>query len=200
MLEIELQAITPTARHTLMESRQIFNLNSITSNLGRFRKILVTGPQRSGTTIAAEIIAAETAMPYVDERSYGWRDLAALSMLVANDERMVIQYPNFAHIIEQFTADDICIVFMHRQPTDILQSQKRINWKSASYQRKLYRGKVPYINHWLTPVCVIKYLHWHLHQKSLVLHSLDLPYHSLKQHPRWVEQPRRSMFTSKQTA
>lgn len=83
------------------------DLEEVIQSLRIFNKILVTGPQRSGTTIAAQIIAADSAMPCVDEKEYGWR--------------------------------------------------------SASCHRKLYRGKAPYLMHLVTPICIIKYLHWPLH-------------------------------------
>lgn len=176
------------------------NLDFIFPQLRSFRKILVTGPQRSGTTIAAQVIAAETSLRYVDERDYGYRDLNAFRSLLESEEPVVIQCPNFAHIIEQFTGQDTCIVFMHRDPREIITSQRRVAWKSALYQRNLYRGKVPYVMHLLTPVCVLKYLHWHLHQKQLVEHHYDIAYQSLSNHPHWVEAPQRTMFTAKQTS
>ena len=120
------------------------DLEEVIQSLRIFNKILVTGPQRSGTTIAAQIIAADSAMPCVDEKEYGWR--------------------------------------------------------SASCQRKLYRGKAPYLMYLVTPIRVIKYLHWPLHQKVLIPHYCDLSYASLSSHPRWIKPVQRSAFNAKQTA
>jgi len=176
------------------------DLEEVIQSLRIFNKILVTGPQRSGTTIAAQIIAADSSMPCVDEKEYSWRDPAIFRNLLNSKERLVIQCPNFAHIIEQFAGPGKCIVFMHRDPREIIASQRRIGWRSASYQRKLYRGKVPYLMHLVTPICVIKYLHWHLHQKVLIPHYCDLSYASLSSHPRWIKPVQRSAFNAKQTA
>jgi hypothetical protein len=165
-----------------------------------YGKILVTGPQRSGTTIAAKIIAAELSVRSVDEREYGWNDPLAFRDLLFCSEQLVIQCPNFAHIIEQFSGPETFVVFMHRDPRAIIASQRRISWKSASYQRGLYRGKVSYLIHWITPVCVMKYLHWHFYQKPLVPHCYDLAYEALSSHPLWVGPTLRAAFSPKQTA
>ena len=117
------------------------DLEEVIQSLRIFNKILVTRPQRSGTTIAAQIIAANSSMPCVDEKEYGWR--------------------------------------------------------SASYQRKLYRGKVPYPMHLVTPICIITHLHWHHHQKVLIPHYCDLSYASLSSHPRWIKPVQRSAFNAK---
>lgn len=174
-------------------------LNAALKGLGIYNKILVTGPQRSGTTIASQIIAAEVSKRCIDERDYGYHDPIAFRSFVESEESLVIQCPNFAHIIERFASESICVVFMHRDPRAIIASQKRVDWKSASYQRRLYRGKVPYVINWLTPICVIKILYWHLHQKFHVIHSIDLAYEDLSQHRLWIDSHRRQAFAAKQT-
>lgn len=170
------------------------------ASLARYRKILVTGPQRSGTTIVSRILAAESGYRCVDERDFGWRDIDRFEALVAEDDRMVIQCPGLSHTIERWASPDHLIVFMHRNPADIMASERRVRWGSGRYQKRLYRHTVPYLRHWLTPVSVLKYLHWHFVQKAQVPHSVDLPYESLVSHPLWVSQDRRAGFTAKQTA
>ena len=61
--------------------------------LKKFSKILVTGPQRSGTTITANIIAKELGYKYYDERDVGVRSATALFKVLSKDERLVVQGP-----------------------------------------------------------------------------------------------------------
>lgn len=167
--------------------------------LARYRKILVTGPQRSGTTIVSRILAAESGYRCVDEREFGWSDIERFAALMADDDRMVIQCPVMARVIERWAHPDYLIVFMHRNPADIIRSERRIRWPSRRVEKRRYRKTVPYLSHWCTPVSVLKYLHWHLVHKPQVPHSVDLPYESLASHPLWVESARRARFTAKQT-
>lgn len=173
---------------------------SLFESLQSYRKILVTGPQRSGTTITSQILAHESGYRCVDEREFEWRDISRFRQLIEAPEKMVIQCPSMSHLVEDFGQPEHLVVFMQRNPLDIIASEKRIGWKSERYGKKLYRGKVSYLPHWLTPLCVLKYLHWHLEQKPLVARYFDLPYEALKAHPLWLAKELRSSFGAKQTS
>ena len=61
------------------------------ANLRPFTTIVVTGPQRSGTKFAAEIIAEQLALRYVNESEFGVHRLDRFWELL--DEKVVIQAP-----------------------------------------------------------------------------------------------------------
>lgn len=177
-----------------MDTRTLFN------SLQNYRKILVTGPQRSGTTITSQILAMESGYRYIDEREFNLRDPTLFEQFLRDDQNMVIQCPSMSHLIDQFGSEKNLIIFMHRNPREIMSSQMRIGWKSERHEKKLYRGKVCYLPHLFTPICVLKYLHWHFEQKHKVSHYLNLQYSSLDNHPLWIDKENRSTFKAKQTA
>ncbi len=173
---------------------------SLFDSLKQYRKILVTGPQRSGTTITSRILAAESGYRCVDEREFAWHDLRLFRALISTPEKMVIQCPSMSHLVEEFGQPENLVVFMQRNPLDIIASEKRVRWKSERYGKKLYCGKVSYIFHWMTPLCILKYLHWHFEQKPIIPSYVDLPYESLREHPLWIAKEKRSAFGAKQTS
>ena len=90
-----------------------------------FQHVLVTGPQRSGTRIAAKILACDTGYRYVDETEIHTDSLYALSILLVPDgpERLVVQCPALCRDIHFFgERDDVQIVMMRRSLADIKAS------------------------------------------------------------------------------
>jgi hypothetical protein len=174
------------------------NLHAFFLSLKNYRKIFVTGPQRSGTSITSKILAFESGYRCVDEREFEWRNLDLFRQFLESNENLVIQCPGMSHIIEQFGQPENLVVFMQRNPLEILASEKRIVWKSERYGKKLYKDKVSYMPHWFTPLCVLKYLHWHFEQKQLIPNPIDLAYESLQGHPLWIDKEKRARFSAKQ--
>ena len=83
--------------------------------------IIVTGPQRSGTTIAAIIKAADHHLDYVDE----------LDFVIGNDyTNSVIQLPNAldSFVVLHHVYPNAFFVVMSRPKEDIIASMKRIQW------------------------------------------------------------------------
>ena len=71
------------------------NLNNIKYHLERFDKIVVTGPPRSGTTIAANIIAKELKYKFIDETFYDGNNSQMFLSLFNIPRKMVIQTTAF---------------------------------------------------------------------------------------------------------
>ena len=97
--------------------------------LRTFNKIVVTGPQRSGTTICAHILANELKLPYIDENSFKVQDNEQFFYILSMYSRCVIQAPGMAHIcdkIHQSIETPVAIVFMLRPIKDIIKSEARI--------------------------------------------------------------------------
>lgn len=164
-----------------------------------YHKILVTGPQRSGTTIASRMVAADTGHRCVDETEYRGGREKRLERLLADPEPMVIQCPNFCHDIERFAGPGRLVVLMRRDVEDIVRSQRRIGWDKAWKNKLRYRYKVaPWTL--LRPVAEIRYRHWARHQRSRIPCWVELEYESLRQHPLWVPPEQRRSFGPKQTA
>ena len=82
--------------------------------------IIVTGPQRSGTRIAAHIIAEQTGGVFVDELDY----------CLPLPNKAVVQAPFLLKsVIElSFIIPNVRFAFMYRTPGDIVTSMERIEW------------------------------------------------------------------------
>lgn len=164
-------------------------------NLGQYRVVVVTGPQRSGTTIAARIIAAESGLRYVDEDEYGTKDMEAWKKLVATGQGLVIQSPAMARWAHEVGDGDVMVVWMERPLADILRSQKRIGWNDGP-ERAKYKDCEGY--HADAPVALIKFRFWTVYQMGLIPHAMNLRYSDLAGHPLFVEDEARQEWRPRQ--
>jgi len=162
-------------------------------DFSEFRCVVVSGPQRSGTTIASRIIALENDMEYVDESAYGTKNKEAWGALVIEGDNLVIQSPAMARYLHQFgdCLHDVAFVWMIRPLHEIIASQNRIGW-SDSDERKKYDQ----IDN--TPIALVKTLFWRIHQCPMISYSLELGYHDLTNHRLWVPDDDRIEFTRRQ--
>ena len=160
-------------------------------DFSRFRVVVVSGPQRSGTTIAARIIATESGMQYVDEDEYGTKDIDAWKKLVATGQNLVIHSPAMGRWVHEVSdpkakGEDVAVVWLMRPLPEILASQERIGWNDANEREKYH----------MTPkdtrsIAFVKKWYWYSHQRPFICNAFELEYHSLKGHPLWVEADKR---------
>lgn len=173
-------------------------------HLARYDKILVTGPQRSGTTVAAKAISQDTGHRYVDEDEYGVHSEEAFIELLEGSHRIVIQCPTMSHIVHQVATSDTLVVMMMRDCDDIRASEERVEWTVGVYQ-ELYRfGMSPRQARSYRKkggqVAPLKYRRWQEEQRDLIPHWLELEYESLSGHPLWVPKEQRTHFEARQIA
>jgi coenzyme PQQ synthesis protein D (PqqD) len=160
--------------------------------LKKFRKILVTGPQRSGTRICAKMIARDTGYKFIDEKAFGADSIYRLFHVIQRNEHCVIQGPGLCRYVHMFEGEDTCIVLMRRNIKDIVASQERIGWTWERAELMRYDR----------PDCVIarvKYDFWEKYQKALIRHAFEVEYESLAGHPLWVPKKQRLNFRADQT-
>lgn len=150
------------------------------------KKIIVTGPQRSGTTFTAKILAKELGYKHIDELDFGVTNTSEWQNILDNKENFVMQCPHFAK--EASHLEDVFVVFMIRDIEDIKLSQKRINWQCEGVELKKYDED--------GDIAQVKYNYWH---KNKPKHYFELKYESLASHPSWKPKEQRKNFHSKQT-
>lgn len=161
---------------------------------------MVAGPQRSGTKFAAEIIAEELGMRYVNESEFGVHALDRFWRLL--DERVVIQAPAlsaYCHLLPGHVA----VVFMLRDVGQIAASQSRVaGWPENEEPRELAK----YFRTAETgPSAAVKYDVWQRFQKPVML-SEGKPFFELhypddvRGHPRYVPANQREGWLPQQTA
>ena len=157
-----------------------------------FSKILVTGPQRSGTRIVAKIIAYDNNIRYVDEHKIKIKGGEILDKLLKSNERMVIQCPGLCHRIHEFGNMDLLVVMVIRNIKDIISSQERIGWGKYEKAELAFYGRKNGV------ISKVKYAYWQ-EQKKQVLFWVEVKYEDLKKHPLFINKKKRKDFKWNQT-
>ena len=152
----------------------------------QYSSLLVTGPQRSGTTVTAHILADELQYRYVDEAEIFIESKQAAAHFLTQP-KVVLQAPGLCHVAQQFGCP---VIMMRRAVEDILNSQRRIAWEFEDHELSKYPGRKG-------PICEIKYQCWDDEQKHFCV-SYDLDYESLSEHRLWVPPKERLHFASRQ--
>lgn len=159
-------------------------------HLAEFNQILVTGPQRSGTTICARMVAEDTGHEYIDEAVFNVHRWDYLQGILEAWDKIVVQCPAVAHCIHQ-VPDDALVVWMMRPPRDIIASQERIGWKEEPIELAKYRPLINGNFHG-AGIAEVKNGFWNVAQKPVIKHWLEVEYDSLAEHPLWVPQELRT--------
>jgi hypothetical protein len=165
-----------------------------------FTTIVVTGPQRSGTKFAAEIIADELGLRYVNESAFGVHALDRFWKLL--DERAVIQAPAlsaYCHLLPGHVA----VVFMLRDVDEIQASQSRVaRWLENEEPRELAKYfRLPNGE----SSAAVKYDVWRRFQKPAMLSEDKLLFElrypdDVRGHTRYVPPDERQDWMPQQTA
>lgn len=166
------------------------NLSSIIKS----KKVVVTGSQRSGTTIAAKMIAEDCLLPHYDESFIHVDDVDSFEWMRDNRDAFVLQAPGLCHVAHKL-GDDVQVIFMVRNFNDILDSCGRINWWEYNKieLEKYTKRDMGAIDSWEA-----KWIAWDAVQRDLC-GGTDLHYDTLRGHDMWIDREQRREFSPKQT-
>lgn len=168
------------------------NLQELIPKLKEYNTILVTGSQRSGTTIATKMISEELSYFCLLEESFDTNDIFKFFFIMQEiTARKVIQCPTMSSVMHFLKREDIAIVYMIRDEEEVLNSVKRINWEFAEFECNKYFKPIQNVYN-------LKKKIWDEYQKDNV-NSFELDYESLKSHKLWVDKEKRINFTPRQT-
>lgn len=165
-------------------------------HLSEFEIILVSGPQRSGTTICAKMVAQDTGHAYINEAEYQFHDETAFRAIVTAGGGLVIHCPPMCHLLHEFANDDgIAVILMRRDIKDIIASQEAINWTAKEEARELAKYKADY-----GPIALVKYDVWdRLQRDQFPEHRrFEIRYKDLRNHPLWQDQVEHPPFGYRQ--
>jgi len=151
------------------------------------KRVLVTGPQRSGTTICAHMIAHDAGLDYVDECDIGVNHAHRARSMFASRKNFVLQAPGIAHVCHTINAD--CVVFMIRPVADIIKSQERIGWGYEKMELGKYGEEKG-------PIAKVKYDYWIRYQKNLIDNACEVGFDELLSHHMYIHD--RANFTPRQ--
>jgi predicted O-linked N-acetylglucosamine transferase (SPINDLY family) len=165
-------------------------LADVVSALRNYQRIIVTGPQRTGTTIAARILASELEYRFFPEEDVGFACVEQLFELYRVQQRFVVQGPCFCPYVHLLPG---AVVLMRRPLEEIVRSQARIHWSCETAELERYFTTQG-------PIAQVKYDAWDRFQKTrLGERAFELDYHSLRGHPLWIEEEQRRSFHPRQT-
>jgi hypothetical protein len=166
-------------------------LQELLPKLARFTRIIVTGPQRSGTTIATKILANELGFEYLREEAFHVHRLELLCNIILSKDRFVVQAPTMSGCCHYLSG--VAIVFMRRDLDAIAASENRVGWNRREFEKTKYFDSSDRTS------AEVKYHAWDRFQKRLLRHrAFDLQYESLKKYPLWVTQEQRKDFGLRQ--
>lgn len=160
-------------------------------HLGGFERVLVTGPQRSGTRICSKMIAHDTELRFVDEREFGTDSLNQLWRLLQEETGIVVQCPALCRYVHHLAGDYDAVVFMSRRPLSTKLSEERIGWRWEPPELMRYGFG--------TRAAVSKGLYWEHLQEHATSNPFTVEYDSLADHPLWIPKERRTHFDPYQT-
>ena len=158
--------------------------------------IIVTGCQRSGTTIASHILA--NAKQYVVLEDSDWMPSSAglkslRELLESGRDRLVIQSPaalNNFHFIYHMLPQ-IQWIGVKRDKNEIIASMKRVKWMQDDYPDYLpfYKDHIRFMN---TQLGLLK-------QLIPETNYTEVNFSELKEYPEFIPKNQRKDFTIKQT-
>lgn len=147
-----------------------------------FEKIVVVGPQRSGTRFTAYAISHDLGYDFLDQTQIGLTNFGMMKTQLDKHERCVIQGTGCTCKIHELGREDVLVVWVRRNTADILASQKRIQWGESCE-----RGRIPKPYQDSEPLCEGRYRYWTEVQKAQVPHWIEIDYESLRKHPLFID-------------
>jgi hypothetical protein len=162
-------------------------------HLSGHRRIVVTGPQRSGTRIAAQMVAHDTGLQFVDETEFLIKDEDLFHEVLERDG-IVVQAPHMLKDVVDHPVPGVLVVLMRRDLDRIHASAQRIGWE------EVYGGNTTELRTFgLTEgdSAAVKYAYWDSQPKPEP--HVEVDYESLREHPLWLHEDQRKDFGPLQT-
>jgi len=158
------------------------------------KKIIVSGPQRSGTRAITNFLAKDLDYCFIDEMKFDAHDTVKFIRILNSKNEFVCQAPGQCHMLHTLDLDSCIVVLCRRNVDDIILSQNRINWKYEYIEFEHYKQYSKDI-----PISILKYKYWDEVQiKQMKVDFIEVDYESFKIHPEWVKKPNRLNFESLQ--
>jgi hypothetical protein len=160
-----------------------------------FSRVYVSGPQRSGTTIVAKMLAQDLGFSEVQELP----NLESANSLAAYT---VAQCPQLTSCLHEIKAPESAVVFMCRSLQDIIASGNRIGWNGGHELHELAKYKEKFPQYFVEGYHVSAMVQnvWLTYQMNVMqIPFFNLSYGNIKDHPLYISKADRKHFESKQT-
>jgi hypothetical protein len=103
--------------------------------LAEFDRVLVTGPQRSGTKLTALLVADAIGYRYIP---HGWMNPVTEGLDVfRNAKEIVLHNPSYVAFAQEVSGPSTAIIFVWRELSEIHDSERRHGWTQHEYELEL---------------------------------------------------------------
>jgi len=172
--------------------------------LEKYKRIVVSGCQRSGTTILTKMIAHTLGYTKLDEFQVYPHNLANMSETLKR-EKVVIHSPQLTSRLHQITAPSTCIVWITRPFGEIRKSMNRIGWQIEEEERQKYIHRFAKIVKGINynqPIEKLKHDFWQWQKQRMKVDWIEHKYESeyMKTHELFRNSEQRKEFNPKQTS
>jgi hypothetical protein len=179
-----------------------------------YDRIVIVGPQRSGTTFTSQALSETLSFRNVDEGEFDVRNVE-LFKNIFREKNIVVQAPAMTCRIQKFVGEKDLVIFMVRKWSDIVKSLYKKNGRISNWiimdtlydvekfyfteydsnAEKFYNNHVDRDSYYLDAY----YKMWKHYQKDIIPNAISLEYESMKNHPTWIDKKHRKNFHEKQT-
>ena len=183
-------------------------LAALLKTAAAFERLVVLGLQRSGTHVAAEIIAHERGLPLFSERDFNYtacqpgtsRIPIPIEQFIAEHDRFVLQAPALLQNAHELARADVLVIFVRRPAEEVRASRERSGWPGevaelAKYDQDeyahLYGPDVDLVDKQLA---VFEHV-----TKPKLPHLVEIDYADLTGHPFWLSRHERAALRIGQT-
>jgi hypothetical protein len=110
-------------------------LEELIPEISGFKRIVVTGPQRSGTTITTKIISQLLHYEAHYEEEFDVDDIILFCKILSFNSAdqdltgKVLQAPGLSSMMHFLGKSDVAVIFLFRDIAEIQESEIRINWR-----------------------------------------------------------------------
>jgi len=192
---------------------KIDNLEELFNECKKFKKILVTGPCRSGTTICAHILVDYLGLEFI-ESFPNYKDSEKDVKYMGSFEHLIGYYNSLdsfiahgphLHPFLRAVPEDILVVFMRRNMEDVLASTKKIKTKEngewtdefySNHMRKIVKKKDQHIFDKMSYPGKTYYV-WDNYQKQNI-NYVEVDYDLLASHHLFIPRGKRKNFRERQ--
>jgi hypothetical protein len=165
----------------------------------RYKIILVSGMQRTGTTVCMKMIQHDLKL---DKDNINWLGPSKTRFKPYLNKRggpWVLHGPGLSHLLPEIgSLDNVFIIWMKRPFEEILASAQRIKWQPKQNLDNYGIKKTDDYEEDLRKLYEAKNLHWE--QAKLVLQNYqEVDYSSLETHPLFLPKEQRLKFGTRDT-
>jgi len=153
--------------------------------LKSFDRIVVSGPQRSGTNLTSQFLEQNLKdHRYIDELEFDFYLESHFMDILKSNTGIIVQAPTMSHILHLIDVPSTFVFFCVRDVRDIIKSEDKMRWSGHKFERKNYSQD----EYSMLPISQAKYDFWFFKQRPLMTCSFrEIHFTSFKGSDVWID-------------